>query len=199
MEVGPLWFLYLVASLHSHNLCRKGWYNQHSHNICGNSNSHKACGNDILWQIMPIIGHSRAIGAMLTTSEIFSTSVAALFSLPLYADCAIKKSKVKCILLLIWYMWQLNTPIMGKKDLHAMKKILYDMDHLKVVRWLIQRSFKFKPPIWTMILAEGGPPPKIWRKKIRLGVLLLFYDCSILEYKYCVWLSIYLTNLWLVF
>ena len=53
MEVGPLWFLYLVASLHSHNLCRKGWYHQHSHNLCGNSNSYKACGNGILWQIMP--------------------------------------------------------------------------------------------------------------------------------------------------
>jgi len=54
-------FMYLIGhknecalrnSLYSHNLCRKGWYHHHSNNLCGNSNSHKACGNDILWQIM---------------------------------------------------------------------------------------------------------------------------------------------------
>ena len=55
MDVGPISFLYLAAlinGLHSHNLCRKGWYQQHSHNFCRNCNSHKACGNSTLWQIM---------------------------------------------------------------------------------------------------------------------------------------------------
>ena len=31
-----------------HNLCWKGWYHQHSHYLCGNSISHKACRNGIL-------------------------------------------------------------------------------------------------------------------------------------------------------
>ena len=51
--VRPLLFLYLLASLNSCNLYSKGWYNQHSHKFCGSSYSHEACGNGILWHIMP--------------------------------------------------------------------------------------------------------------------------------------------------
>ena len=36
--------------------------------------------------------------------------------------------------------------LFSKNYLRALKRILYDMDLLTLVRWLLQRAFKFEPP-----------------------------------------------------
>ena len=47
-----------------------------------------------------------------------------------------------------------------KKYLCTMKPILYDMGLLTLVRWLLQRAFKFEPPFGSGSELKRVPPPK---------------------------------------
>ena len=49
---------------------------------------------------------------------------------------------------------------LGKKDLRAMKRILYAMGLLTLVRWLLQRAFKFEPPFGPGPELRRVPPPR---------------------------------------
>ena len=42
-----------------------------------------------------------------------------------------------------------------------MKRILYDMCPLTLVRWLLQRACKFKPPFGKGSKLKKVPPPKV--------------------------------------
>ena len=58
----------------------------------------------------------------------------------------------------------------AKNDLRAMKRNLYDMGHLTLVRWLLQRAFKFEPPFRPGSKLKRVPPtphPKI-KKSMRV-------------------------------
>ena len=59
-----------------------------------------------------------------------------------------------------------------------MKRILYDMSPLTLVRWLLQ-SFEVWATLQTKIQAEKGPPhhPKIENKKCVLNWLLGKIQC----------------------
>ena len=57
------------------------------------------------------------------------------------------------------------TPIVDKNDLSAMKQVLYDMGLLTLVRWLLQRAFKFEPHFGRGSELERVPPPKNGTKK----------------------------------
>ena len=53
----------------------------------------------------------------------------------------------------------------SKNDLRSMKQILYDMGLLTLVRWLLQRAFKFEPPFGPRSKLKRVPPhPKIEKK-----------------------------------
>ena len=47
-----------------------------------------------------------------------------------------------------------------KNDLRAMKRILYKMGILTLVRWLLQRVFKIEQPFGTGTELKRVPPPK---------------------------------------
>ena len=51
-----------------------------------------------------------------------------------------------------------------KNYLHAMKQILCDTGYLTFARWLFQKSWKFKPPIWPRFKLVRPRPPKIVEK-----------------------------------
>ena len=65
------------------------------------------------------------------------------------------------------------TPLMEKiktknNDLHNIKLIFYDMDHLASVRWLCQRAWKFKATIWLRSYLRRLPPSKMEKNKFVL-------------------------------
>ena len=45
-----------------------------------------------------------------------------------------------------------------------MKRILYDMGHLTLVRWLLQRAFKFEPPLRPGSKLKRVPPTQKLKK-----------------------------------
>ena len=47
----------------------------------------------------------------------------------------------------------------GKNDLRFIKRILYDMGPLTLVRWLLQRDLKFEPPSGSRSKLKRVPPP----------------------------------------
>ena len=59
-------------------------------------------------------------------------------------------------------------PVSGEKktknDLRAMKRILYDMDLLALVRWLLQSAFKFEPPFGPGSELKRVPPTQKLKK-----------------------------------
>ena len=52
-----------------------------------------------------------------------------------------------------------------------MKQILYDTGHLAVARWLFQKEWKFKPPIWQ------ADPPNFYLNKFVLKCFLGNIKC----------------------
>ena len=56
-----------------------------------------------------------------------------------------------------------------KNDLSVMKLILYDMGLLTLVRWLLQRAFRFEPPFGPGSELKNVPPTqKLKKKKVYL-------------------------------
>ena len=72
-------------------------------------------------------------------------------------------------------------PLVGKKTknyLRAMKRILYDMGVLTLVRWLLQRIFKFEPPFGPGSKLKRVPPhQKIEKNNCVLKELLCKFQC----------------------
>ena len=50
---------------------------------------------------------------------------------------------------------------LGKNDLRVMKRILYDMGPLTLVRWLLHRAFKFESPFRPGSELKRVPASKI--------------------------------------
>ena len=51
-----------------------------------------------------------------------------------------------------------------KNDLRAMKRILYNMGLMTLVRWLLQRAFKFEPPLGPRFELKRVPPNQKLKK-----------------------------------
>ena len=51
-----------------------------------------------------------------------------------------------------------------KNDLRVMKRILYDMGPLTLVRWLLQRGLKFEPPFGPRSRLKRVPPTQKSKK-----------------------------------
>ena len=52
----------------------------------------------------------------------------------------------------------------AKNDLRVMKRILYDMGPLTLVRWLLQRGLKFEPPFGPRSKPKRVPPTQKLKK-----------------------------------
>ena len=59
-----------------------------------------------------------------------------------------------------------------KNDLRVMKRILYDMGPLTLVRWLLQRALKFGPPFGPRSKLKRVPPPKNFKNNIVSKVII---------------------------